>query len=104
VADGKVIPLKVPLGPGIELNPDGTITIDGETGLPMYVIYNHPRDFPEHYVVRPHLVREKGQKPIASQNGFLFDDLTAARAFVPRHMVRVNRHQKDDSVIVESYI
>lgn len=101
---GKILPLKIPLGNGIEMNPDGTITIDGERGLPMYVIYDHPRDFPEHFVVRPHLVLDKGRPAVPSKNGFLFDDLEAARAFVPRQMVKVLRHPKDDPVIVETYI
>jgi hypothetical protein len=101
---GKILPLKIPLGPGMHMNPDGTITLDGETGLPMYVIYDHPRDFPDHFVVRPHLVLDQGRGSLASKNGFLFDDLAAAREFVPKQMVKIFRHPKDDPVIVETYI
>ena len=90
--------------PDIIENSDGTITIDGLTGLPMYVLYDHPRDYPNHYVVRPHLAAAKGGKAHASPNGFLFDTLQEARDFIPKGMVRVHRHPSDDSVIVESYI
>ena len=85
-------------------NVDGTITIQGKTGLPMYVIYDHPRDFPNHFVVRPHLVGLGEEPSFPSPNGFLFDDISSARKFIPGHMVRVNRDPKDDPVIVETYI
>jgi hypothetical protein len=90
--------------PGIIENADGTITIEGKTGLPAYVIYDHPRDYPNHFVVRPHLLDDRRGKGHASPNGFLFDTLKQARDFIPKGMVRVQRHPTDDSVIVESYI
>ena len=89
--------------PTIIQNEDGTVTIDGQTGMPMYVIYNHPRDFPDHWVVRPHLIRKGGKPSWPSPNGFLFDDLISARRFIPPGMTKVFRHLKDDPVIVESY-
>lgn len=90
--------------PTVTQNEDGTVTIDGETGMPMYVVYDHPRDYPGHFVVRPHLIQKEGKPAIRSPNGYLFDDLDSARQFIPIGMVRINRDPSDDPVIVESYI
>ncbi len=85
-------------------NKDGTVTIDGKTGMPMYVIYDRPRDCPNYFVVRPHLIQKEGKPPIPSRNGHLFDDLASARQFIPFGMIRINRDPSDDPVIVESWI
>ena len=90
--------------PNVTENADGTITIDGITGLPMYVLYDHPSDYPNHFVVRPALVASKRGKAQFSRNGFLFDTIKEARDFIPKGMVRIHRDPADDPVIVESYI
>lgn len=90
--------------PTVIQNEDGTVTIDGKTGMPMYVIYDHPRDYPGHFVVRPHLIQKEGKPSAPSRNGYLFDNLYSARKFIPRGMVRIRRSPSDDRVIVESYI
>ena len=52
-------------------NDDGTITVDGKTGNPMYVIYDHPKDFPDYFVVRPWIIGmgEQAGCDHASTNG-----------------------------------
>jgi hypothetical protein len=64
----------------------------------MFVIYEHPLDFPGHFVVR----RWLGGDP--TQDFAIADSLEAARAKVPQGMYRMPHCPGEDDVIVETWI
>jgi hypothetical protein len=66
--------------------------------LEMFVIYDHPLDYPGHFVVR----RWLGGKP--TDSFIIADSLTAARVEVPPGMHRLPHQPGEDAVIVETWI
>ena len=66
--------------------------------LEMFVVYDHPRDYPGHFVVR----RWIGGKP--TQDFAIADSLEAARAWVPEGMYRLPHQPGKDDVITETWI
>jgi hypothetical protein len=72
--------------------------------LPMWVIYDHPRDFPEHFVVR---MQCSGAPPFGSRVAsiaVLCRTLEEARAQVPIYCSLFGRDPADDPVIVETWL
>ena len=64
-----------------------------------FVIYDHPRDFPDHYVVRPFILDEP------QLVGCLCATLDEARDTVPAYAdFRSPPHPDDDPKIVETWI
>jgi hypothetical protein len=71
--------------------------------LSMWVIYDHPRDYPEKYVVRRHVVEYPGTyRP--TEDYSLHDTLNDARKAIPHWTVRLERHPQDDVVILETWL
>lgn len=70
--------------------------------MPIWVIYDHPRDFPDKWVVRRQWV-EQGVIHFDKQ-AFLVDTLEEARECIPPGLVRFLRSPDDDPVIVESWL
>ncbi len=70
--------------------------------LTLYVIYDHPSDYPNHWVVRQHLVN--GLWSSISAIGIVCNTLEEARAQIPPYLVCLPRVEDDDPVIVESWI
>jgi len=66
--------------------------------LEMFVIYNHPKDFPGHFVVR----RWAGGKP--TSDFAIADSLEAARIEVPAGLYRLPHQPGEDDVIVETWL
>ncbi len=66
--------------------------------LEMFVIYDHPEDFPGHFVVRRWLL----DKPTG--DFALALTLEEARAEVPPGLCRLLRAPGDDRVIVETWV
>lgn len=66
-----------------------------------WIIYRHPRDYPDHYVVRawslPHAVPEPGPLQVANT-------LDQARELIPPGQVRLDRDPADDPVVAEVWI
>ena len=81
---------------------DGTYVLKGDE-LVMYTIYDHPRDYPDNYVVRAFILTSEG-KQYASEECKLADSLEEARKFVPPDKVLTKRYPHDDPVIVETWI
>ena len=73
-----------------------------ENLLCLWVVYDHPRDFPDHIVVRRQFVRS-GELMTASVGG-LYDDIDAAREDLPYGVCCLQRYPDDDPVIVETWI
>lgn len=68
--------------------------------LILWTIYDHPRDFPRHVVVRGYAVAV-GPLPVAC----LYDTLAEARADCEAHgCVPMSRSPEDDEVIVETWV
>ena len=67
-------------------------------GLQQWVVYGHPRDYREGYVVRQWEVGPARVTPGQAQTA---PTLEAARELVPAGLVRVPRAPDDDPAIVE---
>ena len=92
-------------GPGEE--DDDLLPRDGVFSV--YVIYDHPRDHPEWWVVRPWDVIGGDSAPRIAKNGLpvagLFRELEAARAYCEQFGLTCLPPQPgDDPVIVETWL
>ena len=72
------------------------------TDLRMYVIYDHPRDFPNSVVLRRWRVTPDGPQPEGCC--LLTHSITEARAFVPDGLVNTGRQLSDDPAIAEVWL
>ncbi len=68
--------------------------------LHMWTIYEHPLDYPEHFVVREWICCDP---PLAGP-ARLAETLEAARLLVPPHLYRQPRNPDDDPFIVETWM
>lgn len=66
--------------------------------MPMFVLYDHPKDFPDKIVVRVWDM----DRP--TNIAWLADTLEEARAAMPVHFTRMPRAKTDDDVIIETYV
>jgi hypothetical protein len=73
--------------------------------LEMFVVYDHPRDYPDHFVVRRWIIGAQPGEPL-SDDGWLYiaDTLEQIRNYIPPHCVRLERDPNDEPQIVESWI
>lgn len=71
-----------------------------------FTIYDHPADYPEHFVARSWLVEASGQVMSGADDVETFDTLEAARASVLASGCRycLERDLSDDPKIVESWV
>jgi hypothetical protein len=69
--------------------------------LNIWTIYDHPKDYPEHFVVRRWKI-ETGQAVAGECK--LADTLEEARKLVPWQSTRLGRMANDDPVIVENWL
>ena len=68
-------------------------------------VYEHPKDIPDSYVARAHILTHGVKAPYASPAIYIArDTLDAVRAAIPADMVKMCRQPTDDPVIVESYM
>lgn len=67
----------------------------------LWTIYDHPDDYPEHYVVRQY---EVASGEVVAHGATLFNTLKEARASVQRGRVSIARHLDDDPKIVETWL
>ncbi len=75
-----------------------------ENLLCIWVVYDHPRDFPEHIVVRRQFATRSGEVIKAAVGG-LYDDIDAARDdMLDLGLGCLQRFPGDDPVIVETWI
>lgn len=64
-----------------------------------YAIYDHPKDYPDSFVVR----RWVGQVPDVIPTG-VADTLEQARALIPRGLSRIPHQASEDPIIAETWI
>jgi hypothetical protein len=74
-----------------------------ETDLPMWVVYDHPSDFPDQYIARQHIVGIEGNKVTDRTMGS--DQLEKVRAALRNlGLVRIDRSPEDDPAIMEVWL
>jgi hypothetical protein len=66
--------------------------------LPVWVIYDHPRDFPGAFVARLFIVDKATAKTLKAPT------LEGLRALLPAGLTRLERNPQDDPVIVETWL
>lgn len=71
--------------------------------LLIYTIYDHPHDYPDHFVVRRKKIINGFPVTDESFKGFA-DTLEEARLHIPPGLYRLERDPSDYLSIVESYI
>ena len=75
----------------------------GNDAISLYVIYDHPSDYPDHYVVREWRVPPGGPVQV-NQDCWLAGSLELAREFVPGGHCNIGRQEEDDPKIAEVWI
>lgn len=70
--------------------------------LEMYAVFDHPSDYPSHFVVR-HIVIPPGSPPMPGDCQ-LAESLAEARDFIPHGLVNIGRQPEDDPKIVEVWV
>lgn len=66
--------------------------------IKIWVIYDHPADFPEEYVARKFIL----DKP--TKDMIVMPSLDEVRKMLPPHLTRLDRHPSDDPKIIETWI
>lgn len=79
----------------------GRNAFDGD--LAVWAIYDHPRDFPDHFVARRWVIREGAAHPIATNDQRAALTLDAVRGLLPPGLIRLDRGPVDDVTIVETW-
>ena len=64
----------------------------------LYVVYDHPRDYPEHFVVR------QWEMDQPTDRYTLHDSLAAARASIPFGLACLHRDEEDEPQILETWL
>ncbi len=73
--------------------------------LVMFVIYNHPKDWPDHYVARRWFVFPGEEEPRTELAPFAADmSLDRLRLKLPPGLVMLARCDGDDPVILETWL
>lgn len=71
--------------------------------LPMWVVYDHPTDYPGHYIARQHVVGIAGRQ--ATDRVMMHAELEPIRAALANcGLVCLTRDSDDDPVIVEVWV
>ena len=87
--------------------PDDPLPVDRVkppgTSLTIWVIYEHPRDYPEGYVLRAQFAMDDGTVQ-SDEVVWVADHPDKLRAIVPLGLVRMERSPGDNPVILETWI
>lgn len=75
---------------------DGTLTT--------WVIFDHPRDFPDYFVLRPQYVNKDSHGRIGVGIPRFANSLEEARGLLPQGLYCIERFPTDDPKIVESWV
>lgn len=71
---------------------------DSGAKLDQYVVYDHPADHPDKWVVRRWEIHAGSEHP---RESWTADTLEDARSIVPAHLVNIGRFPGDDPAIYE---
>jgi hypothetical protein len=70
--------------------------------LLIWTIYEHPSDYPDWFVARPHIIRPKSAGPLPMH--LMAKDLETLRAMLPDGLTRLARMPGDDPCIIETWV
>lgn len=70
--------------------------------LSMWVIYNHPSDYPNSYVVREWVIEAGHAKPCG--RWFVRDTIEECRDALPPGLVNIGRQPEDEPQIMEVWV
>lgn len=70
--------------------------------LLIWTVYDHPLDFPDWFVARPHIIRPKTSGPLPMH--LMARDLNVLRAMLPDGLTRLKRDPNDDPFILEVWV
>lgn len=84
------------------------ILMSGTSRAPdgLYVIYDHPDDYPDHFVVRRFSIEGEGAKArtVPREIVAVVSSLKKARNHVPEGAINLGRFEQEDSKILESWL
>lgn len=81
---------------------DGAAGANNLPPVELFAVYDHPKDFPEHYAVRKIFTAEEGLEVL---EWVLFQHLEAARSMLAqRGLLRVPRGDSDEPELVETWL
>ncbi len=72
------------------------------TRLVMYVIYDHPKDFPDKFIARRW--EDNGGEPVPCNVVKVGETIEEVRAALPAGLACFTRYPSDDPVIVETWM
>ncbi len=72
--------------------------------LVIWTVYKHPRDYPDKFVARAHIVGRCKDQSGPTTAVVIADTLDAVRAQLPPGLIRMPRLRDDDPVIVETWL
>lgn len=78
----------------------GDPTLYSFVGFPMWTLYDHPTDFPDHFVMRLF----DGMTGAATDKVFLAATIDEVHTAVSPHFLLVSRNEGDDSKIMAVYL
>ena len=97
------------IAPGVASQPPSIglalTTVRQNGGLPVFTVYDHPSDSPEHFVVRMHIIYSDETKSGPTLCAWTFSELEWLRKTLDDHgLMQTARHPDDDPVIVEAWL
>jgi hypothetical protein len=75
---------------------------DSSIEIVQYVIYDHPSDYPQHFVLRCWYITDSGPRP--DSNVILGRSVEDLQELIPPDYTRLNRFEDDDPAILEVWI
>jgi len=66
--------------------------------MELWVIYKHPKDYPDKYVARKWILDEPTSEAVFANT------LEEARLAIPKGLIRMERNNQDDPCIVEIWL
>lgn len=70
--------------------------------LVLWAVFERPSDHPEHFVVRPQIVSQRGVQ--IWHQAWPCDSLSEARHIIPRGLSRMPRHTDDAPHLIETWM
>jgi len=72
--------------------------------LTVWVIYDHPSDYPNSYVLRPQVLVRGQKEPVALSQAWTADTPDQLRRIIPPGLHRLDRQPDDHPQILETWI
>jgi hypothetical protein len=70
----------------------------------MWTIYDHPKDYPDHFIARKWLIGSKRNEPEATDEVIAKLTLDEVRYSLPPSLYCIGRQAGDDPCIVETWL